>query len=227
MMPVMLDLQAQPVLVVGGGTIAARKIKSLLVADAHITVVATVLNAQISAHVQAERITAHVQPYDESILEVVRPVLVFAATDDEQVNAWVTQHCRQRRIWVNRADDAHDSTLHNLPHRQRQHLMLAVSSGGTSPALATHLLDVLDAAIGPEYDTLAGWLAALRPYIKAHINDANQRRDVWHALIASDALHHLRDGQLESARQIIAHHLANHIEANEAHKVSDIWQALL
>lgn len=128
--PVYLDLGAVPVLVVGGGKIAARKIDGLLRAGAAVTVVAPWFVDDVLA-MPVDRIA---RAYTATDLEGRR--LVVTATDDPAVNAQVTQDATARNIWANSADDPINCTFILPAIARNGALMAAVSTGGGSPALA-------------------------------------------------------------------------------------------
>ena len=129
----MLDLEGVPVLVVGGGKIAFRKIEGLLRAHAEVTVVAPM----IAAEVRELPVMVVGRRYAASDLDTVR--LVITATDDPAVNASVAADATDRGIWVNSADDPANCTF-TLPAVARDGAVtVAVGTGGSSPALASHL----------------------------------------------------------------------------------------
>jgi precorrin-2 dehydrogenase / sirohydrochlorin ferrochelatase len=128
--PIVLDLDGVAVLVVGGGTVALRKIQGLLAARADITVVAPIVADAIRA--LPVRLTA--RAYEPGDLDGVR--LVITAADDAAVNAAVA---KLGGILVNSADDPVNCTF-TLPAVARDGVVtVAVSTGGASPALASHL----------------------------------------------------------------------------------------
>jgi precorrin-2 dehydrogenase / sirohydrochlorin ferrochelatase len=136
--PIMLDLTGIPVLVVGGGQIALRKIEGLLKANARVCVVAPL----VSADVRELPVEVHVRRYESSDLDGVR--LVFTATDDPAVNAAVAADATARGIWVNSADDPANCTF-ALPAVARDGAVtIAVGTSGSSPALASHLRGELE-----------------------------------------------------------------------------------
>ncbi len=131
--PIMLDLAGVPVLVVGGGTVAQRKIECLLKAGADVTVVARSAVESICSM----PVRVHLRRYEPADLDHVR--LVITATDDPAVNAAVSAEAAARGIWVNSADDPANCTF-TLPAIARDgQITVAVSTGGASPALASHL----------------------------------------------------------------------------------------
>jgi precorrin-2 dehydrogenase / sirohydrochlorin ferrochelatase len=159
--PVMLDLTNVPVLVVGGGRVATRKVEGLLAAGAAVTVVAPDVDDEMAA-LPVRVVVRRFEPAD---LDTVR--LVVTATDDAAVNANVATEASARGIWANSADDPANCTF-ILPAVARDGAVtIAVSTGGASPALASHLraeaqrwladIGAADAAV-----TLASQRAALR-----------------------------------------------------------------
>ncbi len=131
--PIMLDLTAVPVLVVGGGRVALRKIEGLVTAHAEVTVVAPSVVEEIA------RLPVRVvgRAYTSTDLDAMR--LVITATDDPAVNATVAADATGRGIWVNSADDPGNCTF-TLPAVARDGAVtVAVGTGGSSPALASHL----------------------------------------------------------------------------------------
>lgn len=150
--PVMLDLDGADVLIVGGGNVAARKIAGLVDAGAQVTVVAP--------DVRDDIVAARVERRPFAAGDVAGRVLVFTCTDDPDVNAAVAAACRAANVWVNSADDPVNCTF-ALPAVARQgRIVVAVGSGGASPALAQHVRgriadEILDERIAAAADVLA------------------------------------------------------------------------
>ena len=174
--PVVLDLHGVPVLVVGAGGVAVRKIAGLVAAGAHVRVVAP----EIDVRLDAARIREiRRRPYEAVDLDGVR--LVVTATGVAAVDAAVAADARARSIWVNAADQPEDCDL-ILPAIARQGpISVAVSTDGRSPALAARLRDRIASLLTPELATLAEDLAAERSAIKAS-GGSTEERD-WSARI--------------------------------------------
>jgi siroheme synthase-like protein len=85
---------------------------------------------------------------------------------------------------------------------QRGPVTVAVSTGGASPALATHLKEKLESLVGWEYGLLAEWMAEQREAVKSTVNPQVERRDIWRAVLASPVLDMLRRGDLHTAREL-------------------------
>ena len=136
--PIMLDLTGVPVLVVGGGKIAQRKIEGLLKAGADVAVVAP----NLVDGIRDLPVRVVDRKYETTDLSGVR--LVITAADDPAVNAAVAADASTRGIWVNSADDPANCTF-TLPAVARDGAVtVAVGTGGASPALASHLRGELE-----------------------------------------------------------------------------------
>jgi len=160
--PIILDLAGVPVLVVGGGRVALRKIVGLLHAGAAVRVVAPeAIDAVRALPVQLE-----LRTYQPTDLDGAR--LVLTATDDPAVNATVAADAARRGIWVNAADDPANCTF-TLPAIARDEAVtVAVSTGGASPALASHLRDEIGRLLG---DVGAGQAATTLAAQRAELHD--------------------------------------------------------
>ena len=131
--PVVLDLVDVPVLVVGGGVIASRKAAQLAEAGARLTVVAPEVRDELAAlAVEVRR-----RGYDPS--DIAGHRLVMTATDDPAVNATVAADATAVGIWVNSADDPTNCSFILPAVARRGSVVVAVGTGGASPALAQHL----------------------------------------------------------------------------------------
>lgn len=186
-------------IVIGGGVVAARKVRGLLDADARVTVIAPQLDAALEDLARAQRITVIRRAYQADDLRDAR--LVIAATDDPQVNQAVYADARARGILVNVVDDPAHCAFHVPALIRRGDLAIAISTGGASPALAKHLRAEIERMIGAEYETLARLLAELRPRVQARV-PRERREALWHALIDA-ALPLLRDGRAQEARRAV------------------------
>jgi len=199
--PIFIDVEERNVLIVGGGGVSARKAEALLQYGARVTVVAPEIADEVS---QLEpRIAIVRKRYEESDLD--GRVLVIAATDDAAVNARVAGDCRRRQILVNVAD-ALDLCDFIVPAViERGAVQIAVSTGGKSPALARALKRELQRVAGPEWAALNDLLGDLRePAREALATDADRKR-LFDAILASDALALLREGRRDEALAVIAH----------------------
>jgi len=135
-----LNLEGRNVLVVGGGRIALRKVKTLIPTGAHITVVAPQFDPEFETlkAVEPSSITLKQRPYEPLDLRCV--FMVFICTDQPAVNAQVSNDARARRILVNNACDYLDGDF-IVPARMDfgENIAVTVSTQGRAPSLAKKL----------------------------------------------------------------------------------------
>jgi len=153
--PVMLELRERRCLVVGGGGVALRKVQGLVEEGARVTVVAPAAVEPLEAMAAAGQISWERRQYRSA--EASGYALVFAATDDREVNAQVFRDAEEAGIWVNVADDPELCSFHLPARLRRGELQLAIASAGEAPFAVRRLRDLLERRFGPEWGE---WLAA-------------------------------------------------------------------
>ena len=201
--PVMLNIVGRVCVVVGGGQVATRKVVGLLDARAQVTVIAPGLTAPLENLAAEGRITVRQTVYEPGMLADLHPLLVFAATDDASVNMQVAEEARSLNALVDMVDSPDTSDFTGMAVVRRGAIMLAVATGGASPALAAHLKQHLEQMIGKEYATLAGWMAELRPRVLEVITEQADRQKLWQAILESRILDELRRGDEVSAWKLL------------------------
>jgi siroheme synthase-like protein len=160
--PVYLDLSGVPVLVVGAGPVAARKIAGLAAAGALVCVVAPTVSSAVDRASVAE---LREKPFDAADLEGVR--LVVTATGSGEVDAAVAAAATAAGLWVNAADQPDDCSFILPAVARNGPLAVAVSTGGASPALARRLRDHAARLLSDEVAALAAELATERARVRA------------------------------------------------------------
>src|SRR5882724_1991310 len=195
--PIFLKLAGQPVLVVGGGAIAARKIDLLLRAGASITVVAPDLNATL-ARLVAQGSIAHIaEEFRPDLLDGKR--LAIGATDRRSVNAWVAHQAEVRNIPVNIVDDRELSRFIMPAIVDRSPVIVAVGSSGDAPVLTRRLREKLEAFLPTRLGALAKLAGAWRARVKSRITDAAARRKFWESFFDGDVAADVLAGREQQA----------------------------
>lgn len=189
--PVGLVVAGRRVLVVGGGRVAAEKIRNLVACGADVHVVATT----VGDDVRTLGVTIEERAYRRG--EAADYRLVVAATDDHDVNRAVHDDAEAAGVWVNAADDPDNCTFTLPAVLRRGPVTVAVATGGHSPALAGWLRDRLAGEVGPEYEVLAEVLAEAR----ASGATAGWSRDDWRNILDSGILDHIKAGRIAEARE--------------------------
>jgi len=174
--PVFLRLRGARVLVVGGGEVAARKIRLLLRAAPRIEVVAQLLNTELEALAGTRRIHHVAKEFTPQRVAGCR--LVIAATDDRLLNRAIAAAADAAQVPVNAVDDAEHSSFITPSIVDRAPLQVAISTGGAAPVLARRLRERIEAWLPAGYGRLATFLHRLRPQV-AEAREVPQRRPVW------------------------------------------------
>ena len=145
-------VRGRRVVVVGAGRIAGRKIEPLLDLGADVLVVAPSVTPEIRAWADSGRCRLVEREFRPADLDDAW--LALTATDDPAVNAAVYAAGEERRLWVNSADDPANCSFTMMSVIRRADLVVAVGTGGRSPALAAYLRRFLNEELGPEYEVL-------------------------------------------------------------------------
>jgi precorrin-2 dehydrogenase/sirohydrochlorin ferrochelatase len=191
--PVNLILTGEPCLVVGGGPVAARKIDGLVACRARVHVIAETAGPDV----RARAVPLEERRYRRGDVAGFR--LVFAATDDPGVNHTIYEDARAAGVWVNTADDPAACTFTLPSVVRRGPIMVTVSTGGYSPALAVWLREHVEEELGPEYEVLVDLLSEARNDMKA-AGRSTEEAD-WQSALDSDMLDLIRAGQVERAKE--------------------------
>jgi uroporphyrin-III C-methyltransferase / precorrin-2 dehydrogenase / sirohydrochlorin ferrochelatase len=198
--PVFFDLKAQKVLIVGGGEVALRKLTLLERAGAAITVVAPELAPEIQARASAGKIRAEAREFAPQDLEGAR--LVIVATQRRAVNRWIAALSEGRGIPVNVVDDREASRFIVPALIDRDPVLVAISTGGTSPVLARRLRERLEAAIPKRFGELASWLRSLRHSARRRLRDTGARRRFFEEIVDGAAARRFVEGDLKGAQRV-------------------------
>ncbi|HZQ59096.1 MAG TPA: bifunctional precorrin-2 dehydrogenase/sirohydrochlorin ferrochelatase [Acidimicrobiales bacterium] len=191
--PVNLVVDGRPCLVVGGGSVARRKVEGLLACGADVTVIAPSVDAAIAA-LPVRVVARAYEPGD-----VIGYRLVVAATGDPSVNGTVFDDAEAAGVWVNAADDPARCTFTLPAVARRGQLLVAVSTGGASPAMAAWLRDKIAAGLGEEYEVLLRLLSEARVTIQG---SGRPTEDVdWPSVLDSHMLDLIRAGEIGKARE--------------------------
>ncbi len=173
-LPVFQKVKGRLCLVVGGGTVGARKAGVLLEAGAKVRVVAPEIDEELQAHANVEAVLTRFEPQH---LEGV--MLIIAATNDREVNKQVSALAQARNIPVNVVDDPELCSFIMPAIMDRSPLMVAFSSGGASPVLTRMMRGKLETVIPQNYSNLAGFAERFREEVKKRVTNPAKRRIFW------------------------------------------------
>jgi uroporphyrin-III C-methyltransferase/precorrin-2 dehydrogenase/sirohydrochlorin ferrochelatase len=203
--PMFADLRGRAVLVVGGGTVARRKVEALLEAGAEVTVAARALEPVLQRWIEHGRVHRRDGGFRAAWLEGTW--LVVAASDDRALNLRVAEAASLRGIFVNAVDDAEASSFHVPARVRRGRLQVAVSSGGAAPVLARRLRERLEADLEDSLGALGELLARERARIRRRFPQARERRHFFERLLDGEVPRLLQRGDHAGARVAFEHAL--------------------
>ena len=198
--PVFFDLKGQNVLVVGGGDVALRKISLLERSGAVITLVAPEIVPELRQRGAAGHLKVKAREFVPSDLDGAR--LVIVATSRRAINRWIAKLSDARAIPVNVVDDREASRFIIPAIVDRDPVLVAVSTGGTSPVLARRLRERLEASIPKRMGDLALWLRGLRRTSMARLRDTKERRRFFETIVDGPAARRFIDGDSQGALRI-------------------------
>jgi uroporphyrin-III C-methyltransferase/precorrin-2 dehydrogenase/sirohydrochlorin ferrochelatase len=199
-LPIFLKLEDRLAVVIGGGTVAARKVELLHRAGARIRVVAPELCAALAtATADIAHVERRFQPDDLDGAD-----LVIAATDDRDVNAAVATAARARHLPVNVVDSPDLCSFIMPAIVDRGRVVVAVSTGGASPVLARLIRARIETVLPHGVQILADLAALWRERVKAALPEGLPRRRFWERLFAPDSVERLLDGEAPSFEALLA-----------------------
>ncbi len=198
-LPIFINIRQQPCVVVGGGEVAARKVTSLLKAQAHVTVIAPELSSALR-HADIRHIQATFEP---SHLDGA--TLVIAATNNPEVNRAVSAAAQARHIPVNVVDTPELCSFVMPAIVDRSPIVVAVSSGGAAPVLARLLRARLETFIPVGYGRLAALAGKFRDAIKQRLPEGLPRHAFWENVFEGAIGEDMLAGREALAQQRLQH----------------------
>ncbi|HEY1845769.1 MAG TPA: siroheme synthase CysG [Buttiauxella sp.] len=185
-LPIFCQLRDRACLLVGGGDVAERKARLLMEAGARVTVNALAFTPQFEAWAEQGMLTLHQGTFSPSLLDICW--LAIAATDDDAVNQQVSDAAESRRIFCNVVDAPKQASFIMPSIIDRSPLMVAVSSGGTSPVLARLLREKLESVLPLHLGKIARYAGTLRGRVKEKFATMGERRRFWEKFFTNDRL---------------------------------------
>lgn len=199
--PVYFDLETRPCVVIGGGVVAEQKVLGLIEAGARVTVVSEQVTPRLDELAALGRIQLTRRPYRRGDLDGV--FLAIAAPEDRALNQEIWEEAETRGIPLNAVDDLPHCTFIAPAIYRQGDLVIAISTGGKSPALAVRLRERLAALIGPEFGAFLDLLGDLRAEVAARVPGFAARTSLWYRIVDSDAIEFIRRGDIAGARERI------------------------
>lgn len=199
--PVFLDMNGQKVLVVGGGEVAERKVKSLLLYGCEISIISPHLTAYLKELVVKKKI--HHIPHESLNTLLDNVFMVIAATDDSTLNSQITSQSKERGILVNVVDEPSKCSFIMPSVVKRGDLQIAISTAGKSPALAKKIRKEMDSLFGQEYASFVELLGLLRSQLLSKQRPSSQNKTMFQQLVDSNLLELIREENWDGVKSTL------------------------
>jgi len=197
LLPIFVNVAGQPCLVVGGGPVAARKLRTLRRGGAAVTLVAPELDRRLAGELESLEVTYLARTFQDHDIDGM--ILVVAATDSQTLNAHIATLARARGIQVNVVNQPQRGSFMFPSVIDRDPVTIAISTGGRSPALARWLRDHLATMIPDRFGDLARLMGRYRDAVKRQFPRTDQRKRFWDRALHGQLSEFLFHNQPEKA----------------------------
>ena len=194
-LPVMLKVAGLRCVVVGGGSVAARRAAALLDAGAQVTVIAPqVIDELTRLNVALQR-----REYETGDLSGAR--LVVVATSDEPTNERIARDAAEVGVLINRADAPDTGDLTVPAHARHGPITLAVHTAGISASAAAAIRRQLSEALDPDWPRLLEAVAPYRRQLQQDVTDPTQRQQRLRRLTDEQAVNILKTQGIDALHE--------------------------
>lgn len=200
--PVFLDIADKRCVVVGGGQVALRKVKTLLEYGAKVDVISPEICPELAELFPTNSGQIRVLPRHYRPGDLAGAFLTIVATDNREINFQVAREARSQGVLVNVVDNAENSDFILPSLVRRGDVTIAVSTAGLSPALARKIRTRLEHDFGEEYAILVKLVDEIRRELKQR--GIRIDNETWQDALELDLLTGLiKQGQTEKAKALI------------------------
>lgn len=198
--PIFMNIEAQPVLVVGGGAVALRKVQTLLAHGAIVRIVSPHMIQELQEMVNGKTCQWSVKEYTSE--DIQEAILVFSCTEKEEVNEQVACDSKINRRLVNVIDDSSKCSFIVPSTMERGDLQIAVSTGGSSPIVARQVRAELETLYGDEMVQYLELLKTWRTIAKSQIA-MHKRKLFWIRVTDGEVYRLIKEHHLSEAEGVI------------------------
>ncbi|URJ25243.1 siroheme synthase CysG [Candidatus Blochmannia ocreatus (nom. nud.)] len=183
-LPLFIDLKNKPVLVIGGGSVALRKIQMLQRVGAMIKVIAHTICPELKKLLLKKNINWIGKKFTPFMLNKV--ILVIIATNDAKLNTLIYNNANKYHILVNTVDDQSKCSCIFPAIIDRNPILIGISSCGTAPMLARILREKFELLLPQTLGYIAKFASLWRNTVKKHIINTVHRRRFWEKVFYDD-----------------------------------------
>ena len=197
--PMNLDLTGRRCIVVGGGKVAERKVLGLLQAAGKVTLIAPKLTERLLELAHAGLVDWYELRYMKGMLKDMKPLLVFCATDNRDVNEQAAEEAREEGALVNDVTEPEQTDFTVPSSFRRGDLLVTLSTEGASPAFSRALRRELEQEFPESFGLWLERLKEMRAEMKEKLSGSDERQNFWRQALSPRVLDLVRSGELEQA----------------------------
>ena len=220
-LPIFMNVRGKRTLIVGNGVSAARKADLLLRAGSDLTIVTPELGDELSHLAESFEFTHQAGVLKPEDLEGC--MIVFGCAKDDSINQNLRELAAAAGIMVNVSDKTEDCDFIMPAVVDRTPLLIAISSGGTSPLLVRMLKARFETTIPAAYGRLAEFAGSYRDRIKTLIPNMTRRRRFWESMVSGPVAEHLFSSQFEEAESLMESQLEEASVAGDQPPLGEVY----
>ncbi len=211
--PISLDVQARKCLVVGGGAVGTRKVKTLVKCGARVIVISPYLTKDLEDLSAQGTIDVEKRVYSSADLDGL--FLVIGATGNDSINRKISADAERLNILCNIADvpDACNFILPSIV--ERGDLTIAISTSGKSPAFAKKLRQDIEKQFGEEYALFLELMGSIRKKLLMEKHEPEAHKHLFETLIRGGLLEMVTENKKESINILLKETLGKGFEYDE------------
>lgn len=209
--PINIRIADRLCLVIGGGPVALRKVIGLLQGGARVRVISPEVEPELQRLSELQDIEWLEREYVEGDLRGA--FLAFAVTDNNAVQDKIMKEAERSTVLLNSADDPRRSDFHVPAHFRRGKMLITVSTGGGSPALAKRIREQLEDNIVPEYEAVVDLLSLIRNEVVGRNDDSAAHAQLFRRLLHVGVVDLLLEAKWFDLQMLLLRELPDDIDA--------------
>ncbi|SHO49713.1 precorrin-2 dehydrogenase/sirohydrochlorin ferrochelatase family protein [Desulfopila aestuarii] len=210
--PVNLQIAGKLCLVIGGGKVGLRKIRTLLSCGARVMVISPEVVEGIALLVTKGEIELQQRGYREG--DLAGAFLAFAVTNNRRIQDQVATEARKNGVFLNIADEPTRCDFQVPAQVRRGELLLTVSTGGASPALAKLIREQLEEQFDGEYGKVISLFARIRDVIVDRPGNSEVNRVMFQRLLQAGLVDLVRGSKWELVAALLRSELPEGIDVD-------------
>lgn len=200
-LPILIDLEDAPCLVVGGGLVAERKIETIIDYSPRIEVVSPKVTEYIKKLSEEKKIIWHKRSFDKE--DINGKFIVFVATDDIMLNKEISKLCKENKILVNCVKPGLSGNCIMPSFSNCDGLVVSVSTMGQFPLIAKKFREEMEEK-AEKYRKLLNLLVPYREHLLTLSKDSNYNKKLWQEFFKYPVMEKLSNDNLEEVSKYIS-----------------------